>query len=85
MEICDAAPYTETTKAERMKNFEAAAVFANTNTQNLCMEKPAGLLLTVAKSEICIPEKRVILVGEMTEQEALFLKPIIQNQGGLIV
>lgn len=88
MEICDAAPYTETTKAERMKkmkNFEAAAVFANANPQNLCMEKPAGLLLTVAKSEICIPEKRVILAGEMTEQEALFLKPIIQNQGGLIV
>ena len=68
-----------------MKNFEASAVFANANPQNRYVKKPAGLLLTAAKSEIYIPEKRVILAGEMTTQEALFLRPVIQNQGGLIV
>lgn len=88
MEICDAAAYTETTKAERMKkmkNFEAGAVFANANLQNLSVKKPVGLPLAAAKNKIYIREKRVILAGEMTAQEALFLRPVIQNQGGLIV
>lgn len=68
-----------------MKNFEASAVFANASPQNLSVKKPAGLPLAAAKSDIYIPEKRVILAGEMTAQEALFLRPVIQNQGGLIV
>lgn len=68
-----------------MKNFEAGAVFSNASPQKLYVKKPAGLPLAAAKSEIYIPEKRVILAGEMTAQEALFLRPVIQNQGGLIV
>ena len=42
-------------------------------------------LIVTAKKKIYVPEKKVILMNQITEQESQFLMRINNNKGGLIV
>lgn len=82
------APYTETTTAERtrkMNDFEKIMDTRNVNLKGLIVEKSPNSLLITARREFYVPEKRIILMDQISEQESQLSKSITKSKGGLIV
>ena len=85
---CRVAPNTEMTTAERMrkmKGFEDIKCIGNGALKGLVMEESPNSLLIAARKKIYVPEKRIVLMDQITEQEALFIKNAAKHKGGLIV
>lgn len=85
---CRVVPHTETTTAERMrkmKGFEDIRCIGNGALKGLVMEESPNSLLIAARKKIYVPEKKIVLMDQITEQEALFIKSAAKHKGGLIV
>ena len=53
--------------------------------KDLVIEESPNSLIVTAKKKIYLPEKKIILMDQMTEQESRFLMGMSKNKGGLIV
>lgn len=68
-----------------MKNYEEILSTGNVNLKGLVIEQSPNSLIVTAKKKICVPEKKIILMDQVTEQESRFLMGMSKNKGGLIV
>ncbi len=87
-EIPKTDAYTESDTAERMrqmKNFDDIKHIEKMLLKGLTVEESKDSLIITAKKEIYVPEKRIVLMDQITEREAIFLKSITENKGGFIV
>lgn len=55
------------------------------NMKNLVIEEPPNSLIVTANKKIYVPEKKIILMDQVTEQKSRFLMAVSKNKGGLIV
>lgn len=88
LEKTNGAPYTETTKAERtrkMNDFKKIMDTSNVNLKGLIVEKSPNSPLITTRREMYVPEKKIILMDQISEQESQFIKSITKSKGGLIV
>lgn len=53
--------------------------------KDLVIEESPNSLIVTAKKKIYVPEKKIILMDQMSEQESRFLAGVSKNKGGLIV
>lgn len=75
-------------KIERMrtkKNYEGIMSIGNMELKDLVIEESPNFLIVTAKKKIYVPEKKIILMDQMSEQEYRFLMGVSKNKGGLIV
>lgn len=75
-------------KAERMrtmKNYEGIMSIGNMNLKGLVLEESPNSMIVTAKKKIYVPEKKIILMDQMTEKKSRFLMGVNMNKGGLIV
>lgn len=68
-----------------MKNYEGIMSIGNMGLKDLVVEESPNSLIVTAKKKIYVPEKKIILMDQMTEQESRFLMGVSKNKGGLIV
>lgn len=68
-----------------MKNYEGIMSIGNMDLKGLVIEESPNSLIVTAKKKIYVPEKKIILMDQMTEQESQFLTGVSKNKGGLIV
>lgn len=68
-----------------MKNYEGIMSIGNMDLKDLVVEESPSSLIVTAKKKIYFPEKKIILMAQMTEQESRFLMGVSKNKGGLIV
>lgn len=68
-----------------MKNYEGILSIGNMDLKDLVVEELPNSLIVTAKKKIYVPEKKIILMDQMTEQESRFLMGVSKNKGGLIV
>ena len=65
-----------------MKILERTMDIKNINLKGLAIKELPNSTIVMAKKGIYVPEKKIILVEQMTEQESLLLMGV---KGGLIV
>ena len=53
--------------------------------KGIVVEESPNSLLVTAKKKIYVPEKKIILMDQATEQESQFLEKVTNNFGGFIV
>lgn len=68
-----------------MKNYEGILSIGNMDLKDLVVEELPNSLIVTAKKKIYVPEKKIILMDQTTEQESWFLMGVSKNKGGLIV
>lgn len=68
-----------------MKGFEGIMNIGNIALKGLVIEKFPNSLIVTAKKKIYAPEKKIILMGQMTEHGSEFFMGVNKNKGGLIV
>lgn len=68
-----------------MKNYEGIMSIGNMDLKGLVIEESPNSLIVTAKKKIYVPEKKIILMDQMTEQESQFLTGVSKNKGGLII
>lgn len=68
-----------------MKNYEGIMSIGNMELKDLVIEESSNSLIVTAKKKIYVPEKKIILMDQMSEQESRFLAGVSKNKGGLIV
>lgn len=68
-----------------MKTFEEIMSIGNVNLKGLVIEESSNSLIVTAKKKIYVPEKKIILMDQMTERESQFLMGVNKIKGGLIV
>lgn len=68
-----------------MKNYEGIMSIGNVDLKGLAIEESSDSLIVTAKKKVYVPEKKIILMNQATEQETRFLMGVNKNQGGLIV
>ena len=68
-----------------MKNYEGIMSIGNMELKDLVIEESPNSLIVMAKKKIYVPEKKIILMDQMSEQESRFLAGVSKNKGGLIV
>lgn len=68
-----------------MKNYEGIMSIGNVDLKGLVIEESPNSLIITAKKKIYVPEKKIILMDQVTEQESRFLTGVSKNKGGLIV
>ena len=68
-----------------MKGFEGIMNIGNVDLKGLVIEESPNSLIITAKKKIYVPEKKIILIDQMTDQEAQLLMDVNKNKGGLIV
>lgn len=68
-----------------MKNYEGILSIGNMDLKDLVVEELPNSLIVTAKKKIYVPEKKIILMDQTTEQESRFLMGVSKNKGGLIV
>lgn len=68
-----------------MKNYEGIMSIGNMELKDLAIEESPNFLIVTAKKKIYVPEKKIILMDQMSEQESRFLTGVSKNKGGLIV
>lgn len=68
-----------------MKNYEGIMSIGNMELKDLVIEESPNYLIVTAKKKIYVPEKKIILMDQMSEQESRFLAGVSKNKGGLIV
>ena len=75
----------KTERMRTMKNYEEILSTGNVNLKGLVIEQSPNSLIVTAKKKICVPEKKIIIMDQVTEQESRFLMGMSKNKGGLIV
>lgn len=68
-----------------MKTFEEIMSIGNVNLKGLVIEESPNSLIVTAKKKIYVPEKKIILMDQMTERESQFLMGVSKIKGGLIL
>lgn len=68
-----------------MKNFEGIMSIGNVDLKRLVIEESPNSLIVTAKKKIYVPEKKIILMDQMTEHESELFMGVSKNKGGLIV
>lgn len=68
-----------------MKTFEEIMSIGNVNLKGLVIEESPNSLIVTAKKKIYVPERKIILMDQMSEQESRVLMGVSKNKGGLIV
>lgn len=68
-----------------MKGFEGIMSIGNFNLKGLVIEESPNSLIVTAKKQIYVPEKKIILMDQMTERESELFIGVSKNKGGLIV
>ena len=68
-----------------MKTFEEIMSIGNVKLKGLVIEESPKSLIVTAKEKIYVPEKKIILMDQMTEQESQLLMGVNKIKGGLIV
>lgn len=68
-----------------MKTFEEIMSIGNMKLKGLVIEESPKSLIVTAKKKIYVPEKKIILMDQMTEQESQLLMGVNKIKGGLIV
>ena len=68
-----------------MKGIEGIMSIGNMDLKGLVIEESPNSLIVTAKKKIYVPEKKIILMDQVTEQESRFLTGVSKNKGGLIV
>lgn len=68
-----------------MKNYEGIMSIGNMELKDMVIEESPNFLIATAKKKIYVPEKKIILMDQMSEQESRFLTGVSKNEGGLIV
>ena len=68
-----------------MKTYEGIMSIGNVDLKGLVIEESSDSLIVTAKKKIYVPEKKIILMDQATEQETRFLMGVNKNKGGLIV
>ena len=68
-----------------MKGFEGIMSIGNIGLEGLVIEESPNSLIVTAKKKIYVPEKKIILMDQMTERESELFMGVSKNKGGLIV
>lgn len=68
-----------------MKGFEGITSIGNIDLKGLATEESPNSLIVTAKKKIYVPEKKIILMDQMTERESELFMGVSKNKGGLIV
>lgn len=68
-----------------MKTYEEIMSIGNVNLKGLVIEESPNSMIVTAKKKIYVPEKKIILIDQMTEQESQFLMGVKKIRGGLII
>lgn len=68
-----------------MKGFEGIISIGNVDLKGLVIEESPNSLIVTAKKKIYVPEKKIILMDQMTERESELFMGVSKNKGGLIV
>lgn len=68
-----------------MKNYKGIMSIGNVDLKDLVIEESPNSLIVTAKEKIYVPEKKIILMDQVTKQESRFLMSVSKNKGGLIV
>lgn len=68
-----------------MNNYEGIMSIGKMDLKGLVIEESPNSLIITAKKKIYVPEKKIILMDQVTEQESRFLTGVSKNRGGLIV
>ena len=68
-----------------MKGFEGIMSIGNVDLNGLVIEESPNSLIVTAKKKIYVPEKKIILLDQVTEQESRFFMGASKNKGGIIV
>lgn len=68
-----------------MKNYEGIMSIGSVNLKGLVIEESPNSLIVTATTKIYVPEKKIILMDQITEQESQLLLDVNKNKGGLIV
>ncbi len=76
---------SQTERMREMKTFEKNLNTGNVDLRGLVIEEIPNSLLVTAKKELYVPEKKIILLDEITEREAKLLMGATNHMGGLIV
>lgn len=75
----------KTERKRTIKNYEGIISIGNVDLKDLVIEESPNSLIVTAKQKIYVPEKKIILMDQMTEQESRFFIGVSKNKGGLIV
>ena len=68
-----------------MKSFEEIMSIGNVDLKGLVIEEAPNSLIVTTKKKIYVPEKKIILMDQMTEHESELFIGVSNNKGGLIV
>lgn len=68
-----------------MRTFNEIMGVGNADLKGLIMEKLPDSPIVTAKKKLYVPERKLILMDQLTEQESRFLMGVSKNKGGLIV
>lgn len=68
-----------------MMGFEGIMSIGNVDLKGLVIEESPNSLIVTAKKKIYVPEKKIILMDQMTERESELFMGVSKNKGGLIV
>lgn len=68
-----------------MKGFEEIMSIGSMNLKGLVIEESPNLLLIKEKKKVYVPERKIILMGQVPEQKSRFLMSVTNNKGVLIV
>lgn len=68
-----------------MKGLEGIMSIGNVDLKGLVIEESPNSLIVTAKKKIYVPEKRIILMDQMTEHESELFMGVSKNKGGLTV
>lgn len=68
-----------------MKGFEGIMSIGNVDLKGLVIEESPNSLIVTAKKKIYVPEKKIILMDQMTKRESELFMGVSKNKGGLIV
>lgn len=75
-------------KTERMRTmmgFEGIMSVGYFDLKGLVVEESPNSLIATAKKKIYVPEKKIILMDQMTEHESELFMEVCKHKGGLIV
>lgn len=75
----------KTERMRMMKNYKGIMSIGNMDLKGLVIEESPNSLVVTAKKKIYVPEKKIILMDQVTEQESRFLMGVSKNKGGWIV
>lgn len=68
-----------------MRNYEDILSLGNMDLKGMVIEESTNSSFVTAKRKIYVPEKKIVLMDQMTEQEYQLLMNTAKYKGGIIV